>query len=173
MAADPGRWSRWRYRIAFVAATMLLLGIIVTLPFSLGGVVDEVLGPATGRIIPLIRAPAAALAPSHTRLHLAVIAVDEVRLVATLRVSGHHTCSVPCTTKDRLLFVSIAQEDGEAEGLPPSARIALPEANDAVSETIQLPVRGFPIRYPFDSYHLVLHVTSTSSSGTAPTERSR
>ena len=53
MTADVDRWSRRRYRIAFVAATMLLLGIIVTLPFSLGGVVGEVLGPATGRIIPL------------------------------------------------------------------------------------------------------------------------
>ena len=158
MTADVDRWSRRRYRIAFVAATMLLLGIIVTLPFSLGGVVGEVLGPATGKIIPLLRVPAAAIAPSHTRLHLAVIAVDEVQLVATLRVSGHHTCRAPCTTRDRLLFVSIAQDDGEAEGLPPSASIALPEANDAVSETIQLPVRGFPIRYPFDSYHLVLGV---------------
>jgi hypothetical protein len=158
MTADRDRWSRRRYRIAFVAATMLLVGIIVTVPFSLGGVIDEMLGPATGKIIPLLRAPAAGIAPTHTRLHLAVIAVDEVRLAATLRVSGHHTCNAPCSARDRLLFVSIARDDGEAEGLPPSASLALPEANEAVSETIELPVRGFPIRYPFDSYHMVLGV---------------
>jgi hypothetical protein len=115
MTADPDRWSRRRNRIAFVAVTMLLLGIIVTLPFSLSGVVGEVLGPATGKIIPLLRVPAAAIAPSHTRLHLAVIHVDELQLVAILRVSGHHTCSAPCPARDRLLFVSISQDDDEAE----------------------------------------------------------
>jgi hypothetical protein len=158
MTAERDTQSRRRYRVAFVATAMLLLGIIVTLPFSLASVVDDVLGPATGKVIPLLRGPAATSAPAYSRLHLAVTAVDEVQLLATLRVSGHYTCNADCPWRDRILFVSVTPDDDDAEGLPPSAGIVVPESGKAVSETIQLPVRGSPIRYPFDSYHLVLGV---------------
>lgn len=43
------RRAQRRYRLAFVASAMLMLGIIVTLPFSLAGVATEVLGPVPAR----------------------------------------------------------------------------------------------------------------------------
>ena len=43
-----------RYRIAFFVTALVVLGLIVTLPFSVKTVVDDVLGPATGRVIQLI-----------------------------------------------------------------------------------------------------------------------
>lgn len=149
---------RRRYRVAFVATAMLLVGIVVSLPFSLAGVLDEVLGLTTGKVLPLLRAERALIAPAHSRLHLAVTQIDEIHLIATLRLSGHRTCGAGCTSRDRLLFVSAAPHDTDAEGLPPSASIALPEATEAVTETFQLPLSGVPIRYPFDGYHLILAV---------------
>lgn len=156
MDDDPR--SRRRYRVAFAATAMLLVGIAVTLPFSLASVLDEILGLATGKVLPLLRSEGTAIAPAHSRLHLAVTQIDEVHLIATLRLSGHRTCGTGCTWRDRLLFVSAAPGDTDAEGLPPSASITLPETTEAVTETFQLPLSGVPIRYPFDGYHLRLAV---------------
>jgi hypothetical protein len=36
--------------------------------------------------------PRASMAPTFSRLHLAVTSIDETRLTATVRVSGHNTC---------------------------------------------------------------------------------
>ena len=149
---------RKRYRVAFAATAMLLVGIAVTLPFSLASVLDEILGLTTGKVLPLLRPEGVAIAPAHSRLHLAVTQIDEVHLIATLRLSGHRTCGAGCTWRDRLLFVSAAPDDADAEGLPPSASIALPETTEGVTDTFQLPLNGVPIRYPFDGYHLILAV---------------
>ena len=147
------------YRVAFVASAMLILGIVVTLPFSVASVVEDLLGPATGKVTTLLGIPPGAIAAEHSRLHLAVIAVDEVQLLATLRVSGHHVCPAACVQRGRVLFVALdGSSRGDAEGLPPSATILIPETTAAVSEVIQLPVSGVPIRYPFDHYDLVLAV---------------
>jgi hypothetical protein len=155
---DTDPRARRRYRVAFAATAMLLVGIAVTLPFSLASVLDEILGLTTGKVLPLLRPEGTTLAPAHSRLHLAVTQIDEVHLVATLRLSGHRTCGAGCPWRDRLLFVSAAPGDVDAEGLPPSASVTLPETTDAVTETFQLPLSGVPIRYPFDRYHLVVAV---------------
>jgi hypothetical protein len=136
---------------------MLLLAIAATLPFSLASIVDDVMGPATGKVFPLMKQPRTALAPSFSRLHVAVTAIDETHLFATLRVSGHHTCP-ECAWTDRVLFVSLASDDGDAEGLPPSASVTLPISGEGVSKLVELPLRGFPIRYPFDQYDMILAV---------------
>jgi hypothetical protein len=136
---------------------MLLVAIAVTLPFSLASILDDVLGPSTGKVFTLMKLPRTEAAPSFSRLHLAVTAIDETRLTATLRVSGHHTCA-ECAWADRILLVSLASDDGDAEGLPPSVSIPLHESAPGVSTRVELPIRGYPIRYPFDWYEMVLAV---------------
>jgi hypothetical protein len=63
-----------------------------------------------------------------------------------------------CDWSDRILFVSVTQDDIDADGMPPSVSVTLPQNNSEISELIQLPVRGHPIHYPFDSYRLVVGV---------------
>ncbi len=109
-------------------------------------------------MLPLLRPAGATIAPAHSRLHLAVIEIDEVHLIATLRLSGHRTCGAGCTWRDRLLFVSAALGDADAEALPPSASITLPETTGPVTETFQLPLGGVPIRYPFDAYRMIVAI---------------
>src|SRR5262245_51680233 len=158
---NPGdeRRSRRPYLVAFVISGMLMLAILGALPFSLASVLNDVLGPATGKVFPLLRASPTAIAADHARLHLAVIGIDEVQLLATLRISGNRVCGSACVWRDRLLLVSVrATDDAGAEGLPPSVTVLLPDASEAVSETVQLPVSGVPVRYPFDRYRLVLGV---------------
>ena len=145
------------YRLGFVATAMLLVAIAATLPFSLTSILDDVMGPPTGKVFALMKAPRTEMAPSFSRLHVAVTAIDETHLFATLRVSGHHTCS-QCGWTDRALFVSLASDDGDAEGLPPSASVTLPASGEGVSKLVELPLRGFPIRYPYDRYDMILGV---------------
>jgi hypothetical protein len=144
-----------RYRAAFFVTALVVLGLLVTLPFSVKSVVDDLLGPVQGRVIQ-IRPPASPEA-NHTKLHMAVISIDEVQLAATIRVAGHHVCP-GCTWKNRVLLVALSADDAEANGLPPSAAITLGPNEVEVSETVQLPVRGHPIHYPFDRYDLMLGV---------------
>ena len=147
----------FRYRVAFFVTALVTLGLVVTLPFSVKSVVDDVLGPATGRVIRITPRGSGAPEPNHTKLHLAVTSIDEVQLLATIRVSGHHYCP-GCTWNNRVLLVALAADDADADGLPPSAAVTLTPSTVEISETVQLPLRGHPIHYPFDRYHLGLGV---------------
>jgi hypothetical protein len=157
-----------RYQVAFFLTALVTLALVVTLPFSVKSVVDDILGPATGRvtqITPRGSGPANTSASerlrgreqNYTKLHLAVTAIDELQLLATIRVSGHHRCA-GCAWNHRVRLVAIAEDDATADGLPPSAAVTLAPMDIAVSETVQLPLRGHPIHYPFDQYQLVLGV---------------
>ena len=148
-----------RYRIAFSFIATLLLLIIVTLPFSVGSILDDVLGPPEGHTYTLSAVPHSSAAPTHTDLHLAVVSVDEVELLATLRASGHHVCEAVCSSSDRVVFFSLAEDELATEGLPPSVAVTLESTTAEVTQTLQLPIRGRPIRYPFDHYELRLGVT--------------
>src|SRR5262245_8177153 len=164
----PVRSRSWPYTFAFFLTALITLLLVITLPFSVTSVVDEVLGSAAGSVIPVARGAGERnavmaserlreRAANYTRLHLAVIAIDEVQLMATIRVSGHHRCP-DCPFSHRVRLVSIADDDATADGLPPSVAITLGATDIAVSEKIQLPLRGHPIHYPFDRYQMVLAV---------------
>jgi hypothetical protein len=151
------RSRRLRFRIAFFLTSLVALCVVVTLPFSVKSVVDDILGPVTGRVVRITRDRPDASHRSHTKLHMAFVAIDETQLLASIRVSGHHVCAT-CDWSDRILFVSVTQDDIDADGMPPSVSVTLPQNHSEISEVIQLPVRGHPIHYPFDSYRLVVGV---------------
>ena len=148
-----------RYRIAFAGIAMLMLGIVVTLPFSLASIVDDVVGSARGAVLPLLRVPPSAIAPDHSRLHVAVTHLDEVQLLATLRVSGHHVCEAACPLEGP----APPRVGHPGRWVTPKACrhrwvSCSPQTSAVVSESIQLPVAGVPIRYQFDRYHLDLGI---------------
>ncbi len=146
-----------RYRIAFFVTALVVLCLVVTLPFSVKSVVDDILGPSTGRVIQITKSRPGSEASTYAKLHLAFVSIDETQLMATLRVSGHHHCP-DCAWSHRVVFVAIATDSDEAAGLPPSKSITLPPDDVEVSTTLQLPVRGYPIHYPFDQYRMVIGV---------------
>jgi hypothetical protein len=168
MAGSANRARELRYRLAFFATALVVLALVVTLPFSVKSVVDDVLGPAIGRVFqitpPGADAPDATVSDrlraresNYTKLHIAVTSIDETQLLATLRVSGHHRCA-GCAWDRRVLLVAIAEDDDEADGLPPSKAIMLTSADVEISQTVELPLRGHPIHYPFDRYRMILGV---------------
>ena len=135
----------------------LLLFIVTLIPFTVASVVDELAGPPEGRLY-FVPGPDIPAEANHTRLHVAVAALDDFQQLATLRVSGHHLCEGRCEWSDRVVFFSIAPSEQAPEGLPPSGSITLPADTVAVTDSFQLPARGHPTRYPFDTYQLWLGV---------------
>jgi len=149
---------RLRYRVAFAVTAAVVLAIAATLPFSVKGIVDDLLGPPTGKVIAITGTPHAAAAPTHSQVHVAFISLDEIDLMATLRISGHYVCRSDCDSSHRIILVSVTEDDADAEGMPPSATFTLPPAGAAFSQTFDLPIRGYPIHYPFDRYKMMMAV---------------
>ena len=154
-AGEPAR--PLRYRLGFFATAAIVAALVLTLPFSVKSVMDDVLGPATGRALPITPRIAGPVPPQHLRLLLAVTAIDEVELSATLQVSGHHHCR-GCAWSDRVLLVSLAGDDADAETLPPSAAITVTPSDVDISQTVRMPLRGHPVHYPFDRYRMAIGV---------------
>src|SRR5207302_5688056 len=66
-------------------------------------------------------------------------------------------CDTPCAWSDRVVFFAVPPTDAP-EGLPPSVSVLLPPEVTEVTQTFQLPARGHPTRYPFDSFRIWLGV---------------
>src|SRR5205085_9229825 len=93
------------------------------------------------------------------RLHLAVVDLEESQLMTTLRVSGHCRCrGLQCDESYRITIASVATDDADAEGMPPSVGVSLRPSGEAVLENVELPIRGHPVRYPFDDYEMTLGI---------------
>ena len=164
MATGGSRAVSWRlssrgwYRLAFFNIAMVLLFIAVLLPLAVGSVFDDLVEPPEGSIYPLMPPPGVPPAANTTRLHVSVIGLDELQLRATLRVSGDHLCPNDCSSGTRVVFFSLGTDEAATAGMPPSAKIDLSQSDFVITDTIQLPVRGHPNRYPFDTYDMVLGV---------------
>ncbi len=128
--------------------------MLVLLPFAITSVISDIFEPQGNQVHELTSSSVPQ--PSHTRLHLDIISIDEWAHTVTIRVSGHHLCPVPCDHSDRVVFVSIPPGNQDGEGLPPSESVTFPNAPTEVSKEIKLQVSGQPIRYPFDSFKLTL-----------------
>ena len=161
--SDPGgalskstqsQWH-WHYRVGLALTCLLLLFTLILLPLTVASAVRDVLGSVMGAQFVLSPFPHAAATPTHTDLHIVVADLNEVRQVATLQVTGYHICAAPCDWSDRVRLFSLLNEPGE-EGYPPSVSMTLPPSLDAVSQTVELPVLGWPLQYPFDDYRLRL-----------------
>ena len=83
--------------------------------------------------------------------------------MATLTVSGNRACGAQCVPITAGLF-AIGQDAARRLGLPPSATFALPDDPGPYTETVSLPVSGWPQRYPFDTYTLTLGLTAETTA---------
>jgi hypothetical protein len=146
-----------RHRAALVSIGMLVVVLLALLPLALVSVFGNVIGFPYERVYSLTP-PDTVPAPSHSRLHIELIALDPAQQLVTLRLAGHHVCPADCVWQDQIVLFSLRTDNPNAEGLPPSATIVLPTSAALVTQTVQLPVSGQAIRYPFDSYDLWLGI---------------
>jgi hypothetical protein len=154
----PDRVERMllRHDVALALIAAMLLFMLATLPFTLVSLLENLTRAPADRIYAVSDQAYPPAAVTHSRLHIAIVAIDEVAQVASLRVSGTHICRTGCDWNDRVIFFSIREGEAEREGLPPSAAVTLAKQQFEVTQRIELPIRGHPTRYPFDTYELEL-----------------
>jgi hypothetical protein len=148
---------RVHHRLGFAAVASVLLLIIVMVPFAVGSAVTSIVQPSLFSVYNLT-APASTPAPTHSRLDINVIGLDQWSGLLTLRISGTHVCNPGCDRDDRFLFVATRRHAGSGEGLPPSQSVSFPPTARELTEEIKLPVAGDPVRFPFDAYDLDLGI---------------
>jgi len=154
--------------------------VLCALPFAIQSVVVELLGEPDNtlynlagpgvvqspRVGPVVRQPQLG-APSErpsSYLNVVVAGLDESTRVATLRLSGHRTCAPNCPAYT-LVFVSLDQDATQRAAMPPAASVAIRSDAVLINETVQLPTRGQPSLYPFDTYQLWLGLAAQVDRG--------
>lgn len=94
----------------------------------------------------------------HTKLHLNLISVDEWDGTMKVRVSGYDSCTKNCNWEDKIHLVSITSDHNNLGVVSPSSTITISASERDVSEVVELPIQGDPVRFPFDNYEIKLGI---------------
>jgi hypothetical protein len=169
---DPARQRRTR--VWFALTVILILAVVVLLPRALISMLDQLRDEASSEVFDVFSGTtvdfSAAVPSDASFVNIAITDIDEIKRTASLTISGNRTCSSRCLPVTATLF-SIGQEASRRLGLPPSGTFALPTDSGPYTEHVELPIQGWPQRYPFDTYTLTLgfaaEVTPPSGRPTA------
>jgi hypothetical protein len=139
--------------VAFFLVAALIVGIFIALPFAVHSLTDDLFNSVESPVYTFSGLDAANAAG---QIHVSLVDIDEARLRATLRVSGHRHCPSVCPPGHRIVLFSLWTSDDDSAGTPPSARLDLTGAQAVVTQNVELPIHGHPTLYPFDTYDLWL-----------------
>ena len=144
----------------FIALTMCVVCVFM-LPQMLSSIVREAQHTLDEKKLPFTP-EGMAHESTFTNLHVDIVSIDEPNRMATLRVTGWHTCKeeVKCQAyKERVVFFQVDEDDTQSETIPPSAAVEIPSSSEEISKRITLPIKGSILTYPFDRYKLGLGVS--------------
>src|SRR5215211_2613872 len=151
--------SRGRYLAAFVITVAVVVIVLGLLPSALISMYRELRGQAIDQVYDLFTGEEVAVdqtfGPDTAFVNVTVTNLDEASRTATLTVSGHRVCPAICPPTIGT-FYSLGSDAARRRGLPPSASVTVPGESGSYTFTIQLPIRGTPQLYPFDTYTLLL-----------------
>ena len=169
--SSPQPHRHW-YRLALAATVLMVAAVIALLPLAVTSM-QEVLGRGPDTLYDLVTGqpvdPAAVLAAEEGAIYinLGIIGLDEGTGLLTIAVSGNRHCMGPCPATT-ITLAALDDDADQRRGLPPSASITLQPADTVFSQSVQLPLRGQPSLYPFDTYTIWLGAGGavTSADGT-------
>jgi hypothetical protein len=167
----PRPHHHW-YRLALVFTIVLVIVVVVTLPIAIRSM-GEVLGRAPEPLFDVVTGQqisaetAAAAEEDATYFNLGMIGLDDSTGQLSIAVSGNRNCGDVCPALD-ITFIALDDDADQRRGLPPSATLSLTPDDRIFSQTVQLPLRGQPSLYPFDTYQVWLGVggSATMPDGT-------
>ena len=148
------------YRIALGVIALLAAVVIVSLPFAFSSMAGTLLSQQRNPFFDVftLQQVASTVGEDTTNrsyFNLGVTGIDPNTGLATLALSGNRSCTTDCP-KVVLTFLALDDNASERRGLPPFATLTLAADERVFSESLQLPVRGQPSLYPFDTYDLWL-----------------
>jgi hypothetical protein len=159
VASPQTAGSRRRYLAAFIVTVVVVIIVLGLLPSALVSMYRELRGQAIDQVYDLFTGEEVAVdqtfGPDTAFVNVTVTNLDEASRTATLTVSGHRVCSAICPPTTGTFF-SLGSDSARRRGLPPSASVTVPGESGSYTFTIQLPIRGTPQLYPFDTYTLLL-----------------
>jgi hypothetical protein len=163
--APRWRQSRHRHRLALVLTLALIVVVLVSLPLALGSMRTQLFGEQTGNLYDLVSGqvltPAdAARSLNQSFFNIGIVGIDEGAQVVSLSIAADRTCPATCPTLDVTLF-AVANNAAVRRGLPPSVTVTLHPTDQLFMQTVQLPIRGQPSLYPFETWQLWLGLTIT------------
>jgi len=141
-----------------IIGLILFIGTIVTFPWAIKSVVDDVTHPPseTGHEI---TATDDVLVEPYTQLKLTILSMDEVNHIATYQISGfHHTHAKDPGYKEKLSIYQVDYDDAQGTRIPSSFSVDIPVSGQEFSSKFTLPLKGNIMFYPFDEYHLGLGI---------------
>ena len=165
-SARDARWQpRHGHRLALVLTLVLIVVVMVSLPLALGSMRTQLFGEQTSELYDLVTArvltPAdAARALNASFFTISIVHIDVGTQVVSLSIAANRTCPTTCPILDVTLF-AVANNAAVRRGLPPSATVTLQPTDQLFMQTVQLPIRGQPSLYPFETWRLWLGLTIT------------
>jgi hypothetical protein len=166
-AEEPRRQrARTMYRVVLVLAVLLILAVLVALPLALNSMGSQIADRQAATLYdfpsgqPISVNSTAISEDTQNFIKIAAIDLDEGTGSITLAISGHRICKTDCP---EVTFTVVSLEDDAAvrRAFPPSAQLTLKPEDVTFSTTVQLPVHGQPIQYPFDAWDLWLGLAGT------------
>lgn len=159
VASPQSVGSRRRYTVAFVVTVAVVIVVLGLLPSALASMYRELRGQAVDQVYDLFTGEEVAVdrifGPDTAFVNVTVTSLDESTRMATLTISGHRVCPAICPPTTGT-FYSLGNDAARRRGLPPSAPVTVPGESGSYTFTIELPIRGTPQLYPFDTYTLLL-----------------
>lgn len=153
--AESGIW----YRIALVISLALAIAGIVMLPFVAHSMYVALTTERSTTHYDLSTGepldPDLVDPGGNQYLNLSVISIDPATGALSLAISGNRSCPGECGAM-RLSFLSLDRDASQRRGLSPFATVVLGANETIFSQTVTLPIRGTPVRYPFDRYEIWL-----------------
>jgi hypothetical protein len=152
-----------RHRAALAATVVLVVTVLALLPPAARSLVVELLGDPENTLYEvapdrtIVAVEPGRRTASAIYANVVVAGIDENTRMATLRISGQRACSPSCPAA-RLVFFALQDDAATRRALPSSAALPLAQNDALLTGTVQLPVRGQPSLYPFDTYQLWIGV---------------
>jgi hypothetical protein len=166
-SSRAARWrqARHRHRLALVLTLGLIAVVVVSLPFALESMRTQLFGDQSSDIYDLVSGQvltpaAAARTLSQSFVTISIADIDEGKQTVSLSIAANRICPTTCPTLDITLF-AVANTAAVRRGLPPSVTVTLRPTDELFLQTVQLPIRGQPSLYPFETWQIWLGLTIT------------
>jgi hypothetical protein len=145
----------WRDRLALGIVALVLLGALILLLTWIPSLLEAVLEHPEHRSYALSVDTESSL-PGQINLQLQLVDADEVGGVLTLRVSAQRGCETGCPDSEQISLFGLQPGYPKTRGIPESATVSLPAGQAFTRQTIEFPLSGEALLYPFDVHELWL-----------------
>lgn len=152
---DPAKLG---YRVGFALVGVLVLATAILIPVGIRDLWHTLHNRSTEAFILVAPPPDAPTPDDYTLAYVEITALDEVKQLASMRVSGYHACDQQCDYKDKLSFFSLYSDDTGTEELPISESLTVTANGTESSAKFDLPFSSDLLRYPFDHSVIILGV---------------